>query len=235
MDSDSDKTRMIRRARPGQAQGGNAQPSAQPAQASDADATRIIQPGEQRPQTASPPAEGLDNDATRLVNQPGQPLPSGGGNDSDKTQLVRRSPRGQQPAAAPASTTGPGGSEHDPVTGWLVVISGPGKGSQVAIGEQDNHIGRGGGSEEPRVRIGFGDQGISRSNAFVLRYDPKKRRFKVLPGGGTNIIYLNDEDLDAPTELKAGDVIELSETKLRFVPFCGSGFDWADTDEAEAN
>ena len=67
----------------------------------------------------------------------------------------------------------------------------------------------------------------------MLRYDPKKRRFKILPGEGTNIVYVNDNDLDSPTKLSAGDVIEVSETKLRFVPFCGEGFDWADTEPAE--
>jgi len=124
----------------------------------------------------------------------------------------------------------PGSSIDDPVTGWLVIVGGPGKGSQVAIGEQDNRVGRGGGDESPRVRLDFGDSGISRTNAFVLRYDPKKRRFKLLPGEGANIVYLNDEDLDGPTELKAGDIIELSNTKLRFTPFCGESFDWEDID-----
>ena len=225
MDSDADKTRMIRRARPEQQQSGDA-PADQGAP-QDPDATRIIKP------TGTPPVlpSGQDDDdATRLLNQPGQPASVGGvDDDSDKTQLVRRSSAGKSaPEEESSASAGPGTSTDDPVTGWLVVVSGPGKGNQVAVGEQDNHIGR----SDARVAIDFGDRGISRSNAFVLRYDPKKRRFKILPGEGTNIVYLNDDDLDGPTDLKAGDVIEVSETKLRFVPFCGEAFDWADTDGA---
>lgn len=228
MDSDADKTRMIRRARPAQEQGDQGAPV-------DPDATRIIKPVGSPPAI---PADGGDDDATRLLNQPGQTAPvagATGSDDSDKTQLVRRSSAGKSaPSPASSGSAGPGSSIDDPVTGWLVVVSGPGKGKQVAVGEQDNHVGRGGGSDAPRVAIDFGDHGISRSNAFVLRYDPKKRRFKVLPGEGTNIVYLNEDDLDGPTELKAGDVIEVSETKLRFVPFCGEGFDWSDTEDGES-
>jgi pSer/pThr/pTyr-binding forkhead associated (FHA) protein len=73
--------------------------------------------------------------------------------------------------------------------------------------------------------------GISRSNAFTVRYDPKKRRFKILPGGGSNIVYLNDDDLDGPSLLQSGDIIEVSDTKLRFIPFCGEDFDWSDTEK----
>ena len=120
------------------------------------------------------------------------------------------------------------------MVGWLVVIDGPGKGSMVCLGEQDNRVGRGGGSDGSRVCLNFGDGGISRSNAFVLRYDPKKRRFKILPGEGANIVYLNDEDLDSPKALKPRDVIEVSETKLCFIPFCGEEFDWADTEEEDS-
>jgi len=123
----------------------------------------------------------------------------------------------------------------DPVVGWLVVIEGPGQGSMICVGEQDNRVGRGGGSDTPRVCLNFGDGGIPRSNAFVLRYDPKKRRFKILPGEGANIVYLNDDDLDSPTTLKSGDIIEVSETKLRFAPFCGEDFDWADTEESASD
>lgn len=231
---------MIRRSRPAQdsgGSGGNTPPplSAQHGQPVDPDATRILQP--QVGGAPIPASSEVDDDATRLIHQPSQPLSNSptSGDDSDKTQLVRRSSslKGAGDAVSdPSAASGPGTSMDDPVVGWLVIVSGPGKGSHVAVGEQDNHVGRGGGSESPRVQLDFGDRGISRSNAFVIRYDPKKRRFKILPGKGSNIIYLNDDDLDHPTEIKSGDVIEVSETKLRFVSFCGGDFDWADCDES---
>lgn len=228
MDSDADKTRMIRRNRP-DAEQGAVRPDVQN---QDPDATRIIQGGNDVPATPPniPDAVAVpDDDPTRLLNQPSAARPAdavpAGDVDSDKTQLMRR----KKTPAAPASAA-PTSCIDDPVTGWLVVIDGPGKGSQVAVGEQDNRVGRGGGDESPRVTLDFGDAGISRTNAFILRYDPKKRRFKLLPGEGSNIVYVNGEDLDGPTELKDGDVIELSNTKLRFAPFCGEGFDWEDTE-----
>lgn len=140
--------------------------------------------------------------------------------DKDKTKLVRRKSAGNAAVKR---------HHDDPVTGWLVVVAGPGRGAQVAIGEQDNHIGRGGGSGDPRVVIDFGDDGLSRDNAFVIRYDPKNRKFKIILGGGKNIIYHNGKDLDAPAELCHGDLIEVSQTTLRFVAFCGADFDWAES------
>lgn len=231
MDSDADKTRMIRRNRtePPQAP---PLPGAQNQQDADPDATRIIQGGTPPAPAAPGNAAVPDDDPTRLLNQPSaarpqEAAPPAGDVDSDKTQLMRRSTGKKRPVAGAADAPS---ALNDPVTGWLVVIDGPGKGGQVAVGEQDNRVGRGGGDEKPRVCLNFGDPGISRSNAFIIRYDPKKRRFKLLPGEGSNIVYLNGDDLDSPTEIKDGDVIELSRTKLRFTPFCGENFDWADTE-----
>lgn len=229
MDSDADKTRMIRRTRPEPSQGAECSENTDV----DPDATRIVHEGT-KPHAAPPiPPAAEDDDVTRRLNTPpaeSELISQSENVDSDKTQLMRRSSASQSAPAPVTAESVPGSSINDPVTAWLVVISGPGKGSQVALGEQDNRVGRGGGEETPRVSLNFGDAGISRTNAFVVRYDPKKRRFKLLPGEGTNIVYLNEEDLDSPTELNAGDVIELSETKLRFTPFCGEGFDWEDTE-----
>lgn len=173
-----------------------------------------------------------DNDATRLMDSSegvdsGQTAKMSG--DPEKTKLVSR-------GSKRVESGGPGSSADDPVTGWLVVVDGPGRGRAISVGEQDNRIGRGGGSPAPRVILNFGDQGVSRTNAFIVRYDPKKRRFKVLPGEGTNIVYLNGDDLDSPSTLKTGDMIEVSETTLRFVGFCEESFDWGVTvsDETES-
>mgnify|MGYP006077092049 CR=1 FL=1 len=240
MDSDSDKTRLIRTNKT------TPQPAASPDN-NDPDATRILKPVERTAPSVSDQVN--DPDETRILPRsvnssqvtdiPLDRSGVGGASDatkiidSSKTKLIRRS-SSQNKSADAGVSGGPGSSMADPVVGWLVVIDGPGKGSMICIGEQDNRVGRGGGSDTPRVCLNFGDGGISRSNAFVLRYDPKKRRFKILPGEGANIVYLNDDDLDSPTTLKSGDVIEVSETKLRFAPFCGEGFDWADTEEEDS-
>ena len=194
METDPDKTRMVRRGR-----------SASP---DEEDATRIITP------------------STQIVSPAG---------DGERTQLIRR-PVGASSRLSTLSSTanGPGSSISDPVVGWLVVVAGPGKGQQVILGEQNNSVGRGGGSgEQPRVRLDFGDVGIARNNAFTIRYDPKKRRFKLLPGEGTNVVYHNEKDLDRPVILEMADVIEISKTQLLFIALCGPYFDWSDTFKLE--
>jgi hypothetical protein len=173
-----------------------------------------------------------NSDATELI-LPVAP-PSGTAANDGKTQLIRRPLANRSDISTMVSmASGPGSCSEDPVTGWLIVVAGPGKGRQVIIGQQDNTVGRGGGEKPPRVSLDFGDDGISRNNAFVLRYDPRKRRFKIIPGDGTNIVYLNEKALDSPVLIDVMDVIEVSKTQLLFIPLCGKHFDWADTFRVE--
>lgn len=111
----------------------------------------------------------------------------------------------------------------DPVVGWLVCVDGPDRGRDYRIRSGRNFIGR---ADSMHVCI-HGDAAVSREKHAVLSYDPRHRRFKVAPGEGTQLTYLNGETVDAPAELQARDVIELGETRLMFVPFCGDGFQWA--------
>ncbi|MFC5532029.1 FHA domain-containing protein [Cohnella yongneupensis] len=110
----------------------------------------------------------------------------------------------------------------DPVVGWLVCISGADKGKDYRLRTERNFIGRG---ESMDVRIS-GDESISRENHAIVSYNPKKSLFRVFPGEGRGIVYLNNEEIIAAEELKAGDVIEIGQTKLMFVPFCGAQFQW---------
>lgn len=73
----------------------------------------------------------------------------------------------------------------DPVVGWLVVVSGPGKDRALTLGYGTNSIGRG---ETDRVRIDFGDNQILRGGHSTVTYDPRGRTFYVQHGGGTNLI-----------------------------------------------
>lgn len=191
----------------------------------DKDKTRLIRSGRSR--------SAEDAESTKIITPTTQSLISGS-DDGERTKLVRRPVSSRSDLLSMVSTaSGPGSSAEDPVAGWLIVVAGPGKGQQVIIGQQDNTVGRGGGENPPRISLDFGDDGIARNNAFTLRYDPRKRRFKILPGGGSNIVYLNEEPLDAPALINIMDVIEVSETQLLFMPLCGQHFDWTDTYKAE--
>ena len=115
----------------------------------------------------------------------------------------------------------------DPVVGWLVVVEGPGKGRAVQLGYGSNSLGRG---ATDRVKLDFGDDQISRNGHAVVTYDPRGRRFYVQHGGGTNLTYLEDKPVLTPAELPPLGKIGIGNTVLRFVPFCGTEFDWQDSD-----
>ena len=117
---------------------------------------------------------------------------------------------------------------RDPPVGWLVVVRGPGKGSVLTLGNGMNAIGRGPNS---RVQIGFGDDAISSANHARIAYEPRRRKYQLSHGEGTNLTYLNGEMVMDATEIEAGAVIEIGETTLRFQPFCSEEFDWPDVDD----
>jgi len=115
----------------------------------------------------------------------------------------------------------------DPVVGWLVAVTGPEKGKDYRIVAEKNLIGR---SESMDIAIS-GDASISRENHAIVSYNPKKNIFRLFPGESKRLVYLNDDEVITPEELKPFDVIELGETKLQFVPFCCEHFQWKKEEE----
>ena len=141
----------------------------------------------------------------------------------EQTRLLR--PEG---VAAGADRDIPGeDAMADPVTGWLVVIAGPGQGRVCPLGYGSNTLGRG---EASRVRLDFGDDQISREGHATVTYDPRGRKFYLQHGGGKNLTYLDDQPVLVPIVLEAMQDFSVGETTLRFVPFCGPEFDWQDVD-----
>lgn len=110
----------------------------------------------------------------------------------------------------------------DPVVGWLVCIAGPDRGRDYRVRSGRNFIGRG---QSMHIAI-MGDNAISREKHAVISYDPRKNWFKIAPGDGAGMVYLNDDAVDVPMALKAHDIVELGETTLIFIPFCGEHFQW---------
>ena len=110
----------------------------------------------------------------------------------------------------------------DPVVGWVVCIEGPAKGQDYRIKSERNFIGR-----DSSMDIAItGDNSISRENHAIISYNPKNSSFRLIPGESHGLVYLNDEDVYMPAELKKGDIIELGQTKLIFIPLCEGGFTW---------
>ena len=110
----------------------------------------------------------------------------------------------------------------DPVVGWLVCVEGASKGQDYRIKSERNFIGR---DRSMDIAI-TDDNGISRENHAIISFNPKNGSFRLIPGDSHGLVYLNDEEVYVPAELKRGDVIELGQSKLVFVPFCEGDFTW---------
>jgi hypothetical protein len=110
----------------------------------------------------------------------------------------------------------------DPVVGWLVVTDGPDRGRDFRLHAGRNFVGR-----APEMHVALtNDPYVSRERHAVVVYDPRGNRFRVAPGEATGLVYRNGETVDAPQELAAGDMVEMGQTKLRFVPLCTEDFRW---------
>lgn len=110
-----------------------------------------------------------------------------------------------------------------PVVGWLVVVEGPGKGRSIELGYGMNIVGRLSGN---RVALDYGDEQISGEDHFRIAYDGQHRAFHLVPGRGTNLVYLGEAPLLSPVPLAAGAELSVGATRLRFVPLCGPEWDW---------
>lgn len=126
-----------------------------------------------------------------------------------------------QPAAkeeSPAQTTA-----MFPV-GWLVIVSGPGRGASFPLHNGVSQIGRG---EDQAIRLDFGDTSISRSNHAAIAYDEERDSFFLGHGGKANMVRLNDRPVLSTEDLQNGALVRIGETTLRFVALCDGTFNWS--------
>ena len=129
-----------------------------------------------------------------------------------------------RPDGTPAETGNAAG--EGPVVAWLVVTGGPGKGNFRTVQYGNNTVGR---SPNQRISLDFGDEAISSEEQAYIRYDAGNRRFLFVPNmAKPNVVSVNGAEPTSAVELMPGDVIVMGQTQLRFVPFCGPGFDWDD-------
>jgi len=112
---------------------------------------------------------------------------------------------------------------EDPLSGFLVVIEGPGRGEVCKLGYGIHSVGR---DPAQQVSLDYGDLRISRQCHCQLTFDPASGKFWIQAGQGRALTYLDDQPVLSPLELVKGSHIRLGGTVLRFVPFCGPGFSW---------
>lgn len=154
-------------------------------------------------------------------DEPTKPLRRRSG---DETRILTRAKSGE--ADHPAARRGD--PMADPPVGWLVIVRGPGKGHVLTLGNGMNAIGRG---ENSRVRVDFGDDGVSRDNHARLVYEPRQRCFLLSHGEGANLTYLNGEVVLQSQPIESGAEIQIGDTTMRFQSFCSQAFDWPDVDD----
>ncbi|MCL2037323.1 MAG: FHA domain-containing protein [Oscillospiraceae bacterium] len=110
----------------------------------------------------------------------------------------------------------------DPVVGWLVCIEGKDVGKDYRIHTDYNHIGR-----SPNMDISItGDDTISRENHATIGYDAVEKIFIFGKNQGRGIVRVNGKAVMSDVVLKPYDTIEIGNSKLKFVPFCGDSFEW---------
>jgi len=118
-------------------------------------------------------------------------------------------------------------SEHEEpqkyVVGWLVAVEGPYEGKSFEIHHGYTYIGR----EKGDIVLKKDTAVSAEKNASIL-YSAKNNRFKIGAGLSTNVVYINDEELFAGSniDLSPYDLIEIGTSKFRFAPFCSDQFKW---------
>lgn len=115
------------------------------------------------------------------------------------------------------------------VRGWLVCLEGAKRGEDFKIRGEKNTIGRGSGND---IKLEF-DSSISKGVNAIISYDVRNNKFFIFLGESKNNIYVNDQMLMTPIEIKDYDVIEIGSTKMIFRSLCNDKFNWAKKDKAE--
>lgn len=198
----------------------SAEPAPAPDQAgsgSEAEPTRLSNmrtPADERPAASAPSHY---DEPTRLVSRATRHAPA-----QDDATVLRR------PKRERSDGTGDTAGMADPVTGWLVVVGGPGKGRSLQLGLGRNEVGR---AATAKVRLDFGDKEISRDAHAFVTYDDEARGWYVHQGGGRNLVRLNGQPVLEAAALPPRSEIRIGATTLLFVPLCGEHFDWDDMAE----
>lgn len=115
-------------------------------------------------------------------------------------------------------------SSGEPVTGWLVAVSGSHKGESFCVYSGNNSIGR---SNTNRIVLRK-DDSVSRDNHAFVVFEPKKALFYFRPGEASGLSYVNNDIVNSVIPLNIHDIIEIGETKMLFIPLCSEKFSWED-------
>lgn len=109
------------------------------------------------------------------------------------------------------------------VCAWLVCTEGINKGRSYAIHPGKNFLGSG---DDMDIQI-LGDDKVDRYRHAILAFDNKTQKTTLLPGESVGLVYLENAAVYSPQVLQTSAKIEIGESKLMFIPFCGDKFEWS--------
>jgi hypothetical protein len=173
---------------------------------------------------------GIDIGPTKPVFQAAPTMPAGGNGGPQARPDGPTTPIGQAAGNSGDKMTEPhyrgpiekGERRVDPTVGWVVCSEGADRGRDFRIKAEKNFIGR---STAMDICIA-GDPRVSRENHAIVAFEPRNAEFRLYSGDARGLVYLNGRVVDVPVVLEPFDIIEVGDSKLVFVPFCGERFRW---------
>lgn len=111
-------------------------------------------------------------------------------------------------------------NEREPVTGWIVAVSGDEKGKSFEVHMNRNFVGR---DKLSDIAV-TADLKVKRKNHFSIIYDVKSNSFFIKSGEGT--IIRNGKLIEDSSELVENDELEFGENKYIFIPYCKGDRKW---------
>lgn len=114
--------------------------------------------------------------------------------------------------------------------GFVVITSGPGRGTAFNLVSGANKIGS---DKDQDVELGFGDDDVAGAKHAVITFEEKTASFKLNAGLKKNEVSLNGKAIEKKGPIKSGDTVRVGSTELRFVALCDKTFRWADEKEEE--
>lgn len=166
--------------------------------------------------------------APAIAPEPAQAPIQTSASDIGKTEAGAAVQPAVAPAIEPAPVQAPVQETHAAMSGktgpaaFLVCIAGANRGDHFVVSGGRNSIASG---SEADIRLDK-DPSVSADCHAEIDYDPADNRFTLTAGNGYGITYLNGNQVDVSSEIKAGDRIKLGTSEMLFVPVCSDNFKW---------
>ena len=190
-------------------------------------ATRTPRPNSESTDSNMPKGNALarrvitdDEPATIDLQHPGRFPATSDAPEPETGSGEHLSPSESSPGSSTAASTN---LIDDPVSGFLVVIDGPGQGAFVVIRQGVNSVGR---EADQAIALDFGDEMIASQNHCLVTFDRASVKYYLQQGGNSAPTQVNGVSVVAPALLNSGDRIQLGNTTLLFLPLCSDTFNW---------